>query len=404
LRNNPTLKVREFAVERAHAESDGARSRLLPQISAQASLTANRYSDSITEDQSYSGQRASVNLRQAVYEPATRRRLESSQSVVMQRQNEMAQVRVSLFGDLLDRYLQTLAAQDELASLAAESRAATQHVERLSAMRDRQMAKVTDLVEAQAYAVGLVTRMIEARNAQSVARARLTELSGINVVVVPALARRSFDKVEGTLQEWIDSAQRASPRLQALTRSLDAARSDLEAIRAERLPQVAATLSHVYSDQGFDNRSQPAYNATSIGVEVRVPIYLGGRFEASVRDAIARVGSVEQQRELARREVEREVITVWLSAQADHARIDSTGTEVMALEQSVLAQEKGLELGVSRITDLLDARRRLLKARADQAKARYDFVRDVVSLRILRGDLVDTDIAAWAGWFELPNR
>ncbi len=70
-----------------------------------------------------------------------------------------------------------------------------------------------------------------------------------------------------------------------------------------------------------------------------------------------------------------------------------------ALEQVVLAQEKGLELGVSRITDLLDARRRLLETRAEQATARYDYVRDVVALRIRSGELTEADMVDWSGWF-----
>ncbi|HET9976210.1 MAG TPA: TolC family protein, partial [Burkholderiaceae bacterium] len=65
---------------------------------------------------------------------------------------------------------------------------------------------------------------------------------------------------------------------------------------------------------------------------------------------------------------------------------------------------KGLELGASRITDLLDARRRLLKARADQSKARYDFIRDVVALKIRSGDVNDSDVAQWDRWFGSSGR
>ena len=45
LRNNPVLQSREFDVERALAESDGVRSRLLPQVTAQASVSANEFRD-----------------------------------------------------------------------------------------------------------------------------------------------------------------------------------------------------------------------------------------------------------------------------------------------------------------------------------------------------------------------
>lgn len=404
LRGNPMLKAREFDVERARADSDGARSRLLPQVTAQGAWSSNRYRDAAVGDQSYGGQRASLNARQALYDPVSRRRVEAAQAIILQRDQELALTRLALFGEVLDRYLQVLAAQDALASLAAESQAATRQVDRLRAMRERQMAKVTDLAEAQAYAQSLVTRAIDAGNDQAVALARLTELCGVTVNQVPALTRTVFEPVVGTQQDWVGSARRSYPRLLALEQALDASQRNLEASRAEHLPQLSATLSRTYSDQGFDNRQQPPYHATSLGVELRVPLYEGGRVDATVREATARLGSAEQQLETARRESERETLTLWWSARANHARIGSTDAEVLALEQTVQAQEKGLELGVSRITDLLDARRRLLKARADQSKARYDYLRDVVALRIRTGELTDADVALWDRWFDTSGR
>jgi len=75
-----------------------------------------------------------------------------------------------------------------------------------------------------------------------------------------------------------------------------------------------------------------------------MPLYEGGRVDALTREAAARQGAAEQQLEAARREVERETITHWLSARANHARIGSTEAEVLAFEQTVKAQEVGLEL------------------------------------------------------------
>lgn len=403
LQGNPALLSRQFDAERARGESEGAYSRLLPQVIAQGGWSRNEFRDR-QNDLNYGGKRASLIGRLALYDPAARGRFEASQSVVAQRELDLAQVRVELFGELLERYLQALAAQDKQASLAAESAAAKQQVDRLRAMRERQMAKVTDLTEAQAYAQGLVTRAIDAGNERAVALLRLGELSGIAVKQVPALTRATFEPIAGMAAERVAGAMRSNPRLAALSQAVEATRRNVEAIRAERLPQLAVTLSRTYADQGFDNRQQPPYHATSLGLEWRMPLYEGGRVDAAEREAVARRGAVEQQLEAARREIARETETFVLSAQANHARIGSTDLEVLALEQAVQAQEKGLELGVSRITDLLDARRRLLEARAEQAKARYSYVRDVVALRVRSGELSDADIESWGGWFGASSR
>jgi outer membrane protein len=403
LQGNPALLSRQFDVERARGEADGAYSRLLPQVMAQGGWSRNEFRDR-TNDLTYSGKRASLIARLALYDPAARGRYEASQSIVAQRDEDLAQTRLELFGELLDRYLQALAAQDKQAALVAEAQAARQHVDRLRAMRERQMAKVTDLAEAQAYVQGLATRAIDADNERAVALLRLGELSGIAVRQVPALTRTSFEPVTGSPVEQVAEALRSNRRVAALTRAVEATRRNVEAIRAERRPQIAATLSRTHADQGFDNRQQPPYHATSLGLEWRVPLYEGGRVDAAEREAMARVGAVEQQLEAVRREIAREIETLLLSGQANHARIGSTDLEVSALEQAVQAQERGLELGVSRITDLLDARRRLLEARADQSKARYDYVRDVAAMRIRNGALSEADVERWSGWFGSTDR
>jgi outer membrane protein len=401
LEGNPMLRSRAYDVDRARAESDGARSRLLPQVLMLSALSRNRYDDATTfGNRSYAGKRTSLILRQTLYDQSSRSRWESTQATVVQRDQELVLTRLGLFYEVLDRYLEVLTAQDELEWMAAESQAATRQVDRLRAMRERQMAKVTDLAEAEAYAQSLVTRAIDAQNHQSVALARLTELCGVAVAQVSSLSRTSFDAVPDTQQAWVDHALRSYPRLLALAEAVEAARRLYESSRSERLPQLTATMSYTYSDQGFDNRRQPPYHVAAVGVELRIPFYEGGRVDALTRDAAARQGAAEQELETARREVEREIITHWLSARANHARIGSTTAEVRAFEQTVKAHEVGLELGVSRITDMLEARRKLLKSRADSAKARYDYLRDMVALRVRSGQLTESDIASWDRWFD----
>jgi outer membrane protein len=404
LSSNPNLKAREFDVDRARAESDGARSRLLPQLFADGEWSYNRQDESGLDAQTYDGKRTSLSARQSLFDLPSYRRLEASKATISQREQELTLTRSNLFDEMLNRYLQALYAQDEIDALASEAQATARQVDRLRAMRERQMAKITDLAEAEAYALGLVTREIDARNEKATALARLTELCGVPVTQAAPLIHTAHEPVNGSPNERIATAMRNNPRLMALTQAVDAARRTVEASRAEHLPQLSAGLSHIYSNTGYDNRRQPPYHSTSLGLELRVPLYEGGRVDASVRDAAARLGTAEQELVAARREIEREILTLWSSARANHARIGSTAAEVVALELTVLSQERALELGVSRITDLLIARQRLLRSRAEHAKARYDYVRDVVALTTRTSELTAADVAVWDGWFDARRR
>jgi outer membrane protein len=72
---------------------------------------------------------------------------------------------------------------------------------------------------------------------------------------------------------------------------------------------------------------------------------------------------------------------------------------VDALVQTVKAQERGYELGVVTVVLVLDARRRLLRARTDQSRARYNYLRDLIELRIRAGVLTEADVAEFNRWF-----
>ena len=80
----------------------------------------------------------------------------------------------------------------------------------------------------------------------------------------------------------------------------------------------------------------------------------------------------------------------------------ATAQEVAALGQTVRAQERAVELGASTVVDLLEARRRLVRARADHAQARHDHLRDLAELQLARGVLDEADITRWDGWFAAP--
>jgi outer membrane protein len=404
LQSSPHVKLREHEVERARAERDRVRSRLLPQLSAQAGWSRNEYDDALVDRRRYDGKRFGLAARMGVYDAPTRHRLGASDEAALQREQELVHTRMSLIAELVDVYLKGLQATDDLLTIDAEQAATQRQVDRLQAMLVRQMTKVTDLAETEAYAQSLVTRAIDARNQLELAQARLAELAGQPVATLVPLARQRFERVAGSADEAAAAALRSHPRLAALEHALESARKQLAGSSAEHLPQVALTGSHTYTDQGYDNRQLPPYHATSLGVEVRVPLYEGGRVDAATREALARVSSAEQQLEAARREIDRDTRANWARARANHARIDSTLLEVGAMEQTVLAQERGVELGASRVIDLLDARRRLIKARGDHAKARYDFVRDVVNLKASSGELTLAAIAVWDRWFDAAPR
>ncbi|MGR8920136.1 MAG: TolC family protein [Gammaproteobacteria bacterium] len=398
LDNNPAFRVFELRVEEAEAQYVQSRSQLLPQLSASADYNWNEFDNRREPVEGYAGTRGIVQASQALFDLVSYFRLKGTGATVREAEQRLEAARMNLAGDVIDRYLSVLEANDDLHYVRAEKRETAGQRERLEFMHERQLAKITDLRETEAYYQGLLTREIEATNARAIALEALRELTGVLADGRLALQRTAFDLPPDDADGWVDVAKQNNGMLIALGHAIEAARNLLRSNRAGRLPSVALTSSFIYSDQGFDNRAAPAYDVTSVGVQVTVPLFEGGRITGSVREAGARYAIAVQEYEQTRRQIESETRTAFLNALASHARMGSTDSEESAMARLLDAQEKSYDLGASTIVDVLRARRRLFKARSDQLRARYDYIRDMTALRIRAGALSDGDLAEIDSW------
>lgn len=396
--DNPSLKVRSLTIARTQAEARVAESRLYPQISLQSSYSHNDYQASGT-GMSFNGQRTTLIVRQPLVDIASRHRHDAAQVAIGQAESEAQQARGELFAQLADQYLALLESFDEIRRLKAEKEAATRNVDRLQAMRAREMARVNDLAEAIAWTQQLAIQEIDAMNKEAAARVWLREIAGIDPGVLPVMTRQSFPAVSESEQYWVNSALAAHPGLSARRQGVEANRQSVAAARAEHLPQLVAFYQRNETNQDIDNSPRPRFSVDSVGLELKIPLYEGGRTSAAERVAQRQLDIANEQLEGITRQVEREVRLAFASAVANRARIDASDAQVDALVQTVKAQERGYELGVVTVVQVLDARRRLLRARSDQSRARYNYLRDLIALRIRGGVLTEADVAEFNRWF-----
>lgn len=400
--DNPLLRARVQGVERARADADVAQSRLRPQVSLQTTASRNRYEDAFGESQ-FNGRRTILSARQALLDRAGVLRRDGARAAIRQSEQEAEQARSEIFAQLTDQYLQVLQAYDELAQLQAEKEAADRQVQRLRAMREREMAKVTDLAEAIAWAQQLATREIDARNKADGARVRLRELVGRDPGELKTLARRSFPAVPESEQYWVEKVAAANALIGARTAAVEVSRLGTRAAEAEYWPTLNLLLQRNQSNQDIDNAPRRDFTTDLVALELRIPIYEGGRVHAATASAAAQQAIADEQLEATRREIERETRLLYASAVANRARIDSTDAEVDALAYTVRAQERGYELGVVTVIQVLDARRRLLRSKAEQAKARYDYLRDLIGLRLRAGNFTEQDVTGFNDWLAVRD-
>lgn len=400
---NPTLLSRGYSIDQSSAREDQAYSALLPQISANGTYSSNRFHPQSQETTYYESVRGTAQATQVLFDLPSYLRFQSAESATIQSQLERDAYLMQLGGDLVDRYLLVLESADRIEYLKEEKRSVQSQIKRLRKMRHRQMVTVTDLYEVEAYEHALNTQIIEAINEKDIALERIREITSILPTSLPSINTNKLPQPPVSVDQWIKDAIDHNPSITALKAGLEAAKNTISSIKAEHLPLLSMRLSQTYSDQGFENRQSPAFDVTTASLQINVPIFSGGRIEAETREAIATHHQVFQELERVRREVERETRTTFLNAVAGKARIDSTQRQLDARKKATKALQKGYELGVSTIVDVLESRRGQIQTKTELWQARYQYLRSLVLLKVWSGNFTMSEILEVDRWFSAKS-
>ncbi len=408
LATNPVLEGRKYSILQAEAQQDQARSKLLPQVSATGFISWNELNQDITNASTrqttdftaqYQGLRGVVQARQALFDLASYRAYEGTGLTVKQAEQDLADARMSLATDLVDRYLEFLQANDEATYVQSELDLTDGDTQRIRRMYERAMAKVTDLYEVEAYYQTLKTRELEIHNAKAVALEKVREVVGVSVADLARLTKEELPPVPGQSDQWVAEAVTHHPAIQALQHAMDAAAKTIASQWSNHLPQLSLQMAGIYAKNGgFDNRQLEPYTVGTLGLQLNMPLYSGGSVKAGEREAIARFEMTKYKHLQKQREIERETRTAYLNAQTGYSRIASTAREVDARVKARDGQQRGYELGASTIVALLESKKNLLKSRFAYARARYDYIRSLVALRVWGGTLTRTDMEEINSW------
>lgn len=402
--SSPELKGSEYTVELAKAIEDRSFGELLPQVNVVGSYSFNRYhsegSELINEfTNDYPGRRASVSLRQPLFDLQTYLLMKSQQARTSQSEQDLLNAHQKLIADIVERYVDALEAADKSEIIAAELDSTEQQLQRVTAMQARQMALITDLYELQARVETLKTELIDRENDARIALEKLRELTGDEVgPVQPIRLDAPQPPPEGSIDSWVKQTGQLNPELQALKYAIESARQSISAYRAGYLPRIELQLSGIYSDTNFDNRQSPAYDVGTLAVQATVPIYNGGITDARVREAKAREKLGQSQMDQRMRELEKLTRAAYLDMETSPSRSLATDRQLAATEKSRDAMKKGYELGVVTIVDLLSAEKRLSEARLEQRQARYRYFKARSSLYFQAGRLIGPELAVFNDW------
>lgn len=170
-----------------------------------------------------------------------------------------------------------------------------------------------------------------------------------------------------------------NPYLEAAQLARDASRFDVNVARASRLPQVSVGVGGDYYNYLGSVGSQAVTQglnsdgfATTIGAQVRLPIFQGGRPAAQIRQAQAREAAAIETVTLTERGVIAQARSAFANYQSALRVIESSRIAVAANRLSLEGVRAENSVGTRTILDILNAEQELLNSQVQFVTAERD--------------------------------
>jgi outer membrane protein len=173
----------------------------------------------------------------------------------------------------------------------------------------------------------------------------------------------------------------------------DITRHNISSERGGHLPSldVVVSRSHFESEATITGTSAGDVDSdsddTTYSLQVTFPLFSSGATSSRVRQAQYRHTAARERLERTARETERETRDAYLGVNSEMARVQSLKQAVESARTALQATEAGYEVGTRTSVDVLDARRRLFESETNYARSRYDYLLNVLRLRLAAGTL-----------------
>lgn len=359
------------------------------------SVSANASDNSRLDENSLT---AALSGSLSLYNRSTDLRIDSARASAKQADADLDAAGQSLALRAAQLYFQVLRSRDSLLFSRAELDAFARQLEQTEGRYEVGLVAITDVKEAQAGFDGAQAAVIAAKNDLATALQALRVTTG------------SFPDDFATLRDdislapprpanvewWVRDAADNSPQIRAARERSEAARVDLGLAKASTSPtlDLEATVSETKSDVDINDD----FGNRSLQLTFALPLYTGGARAANSRQATALLNAANQEFNLSRLEVERDVRTSYASVNSSISRVSALERALESSRTGLEATQAGFEAGTRTNVDVLDAIRAESNAKTQLSGARYDYMLALLELYALAGQLDEDKIAQLNRW------
>jgi len=402
LRADPAIAAAKANWEATQEKAPQARAGLLPSVSATGSGTLFNYDATIKSDppvdinRNFGQYSAIISASQPLFRYQNQVLYDQAKQQVTQADYVLGFAQQDLIVRVAVTYFDILLAQFNIELAESQKKAVSEQLAQAKRNFEVGVATITDTNEAQAKYDAIVAQEITVRNEYD---NRVTALRAI-IGRYPKDLKKLGGGLVTALPEpnvadyWVDRALKENLNVRIAEANLEIAKLEVDRARGGHYPTLDLVGSYsaqgsnaaVSSNVGSDQRTG------TIGLQLTVPIYLGGFVDSRVREAIALLEKSRQDLEGARR-------AALFQAQTGFAGVNSATASVKAFEQAVVSAESALasnilgqEVGVRTFLDVLNVQQNVYSTRRDLADAYFKYLIGVLRLKASVGALTEQEV------------
>ncbi|EOW9231929.1 outer membrane channel protein TolC [Vibrio cholerae] len=390
--NDPQLLSVAAQRDAAFEAVTSSRSALLPQINLTAGYNINRSNRDSRDSDTLS---AGVGFSQELYQRSSWVSLDTAEKKARQADSQYAATQQGLILRVAKAYFEVLRAQDNLEFVRAEKAAVGRQLEQTKQRFEVGLSAITDVHDAQAQFDGVLADEVLAENSLTNSYEALREITGQEYSKLSVLDTKRFaaSRTTESSEALIEKAQQQNLSLLAARISQDVARDNISLASSGHLPSLTLNGDYNYADNRNSHASSPSdYNDFKIGVNLKVPLYTGGKTTSLTKQAEFAYVAASQDLEAAYRSVVKDVRAYNNNINASIGALRAYEQAVISAKSALEATEAGFDVGTRTIVDVLDATRRLYDANKNLSNARYDYILSVLQLRQAIGTLSEQDV------------
>lgn len=306
----------------------------------------------------------------------------------------------SLMQRVATAYFNVLQAYDQLRYTVANKRAVWEQYVTAREQFKVGLIAVTDEYDARSSYDQVVAKQIAAQNNLNIQLENLRAITGREYGALNGLGKLPMLRPKpDNIDQWVNVATQQNYGLKAQNYTVLAAMETIKQKAGGGLPVLNA--EGTYTDTRERGIAAPTIDQTAtVGLGLTYNPIQGGAVIASTKQARYDYVTASGKLEQVHRDVVNQSRSNFLSVLSGISRVKADKQSILSARNSLESTQAGFHVGTRTMADVLNALSTLYQAQQQYANDQYDYINNLIALKVAAGTLsVDdlTEINSWLG-------